>query len=337
MNTNNFILADGRWSGQHGIGRFSHEILSRLQQTDILKQGPSPLSIKNLYWLPYQLSKYKKQYRVFFSPGFMPPLYSAIPFVFTMHDLIPLRESENKNHLKKIFYNTIIKSATHRAYKILTVSECSKNEILSWAKIPAEKIVVINNGISEIFSPEGKRHNPGYPYFLYVGNTKPHKNVPRLIQAFAQANIDSSIKLILTSQLTNELHLLIQKNHLQNRIVVNSNLSEATLAEYYRGAIGLLFPSLYEGFGLPVVEAMASGTPVITSNVTSLPEVAGNAAILINPLDIDELAFQIETIVTNDTLRNHLITEGFKQAATFSWDNSAQEIQSILNELNIAI
>jgi O-antigen biosynthesis alpha-1,2-mannosyltransferase len=332
MNVNHFILADGRWSGNHGIGRFSHEMTSRLQQTDILMQGPSPLSVKNLYWLPYQLSKYKKQYRIFFSPGFMPPLYSGIPFILTIHDLIPIHAPVNKPFLKTFFYHTVIKQALHRAYKILTVSDYSKNEILSWAKLSAEKIIVIKNGISDVFSPIGKQHTPGYPYLLYVGNTKPHKNVPRLIQAFAHAKIDPSIKLILTGQLTAELHLLIQKHQIEKRIIVNSHLSEERLAEYYRGSMGLLFPSLYEGFGLPVVEAMASGVPVITSNVTSLPEVAGQAAIMINPFDIDSLIFYIEQIVTNDSLRNHLIAEGHKQAATFSWERSASKLQTILNK-----
>lgn len=333
MNSNHFILADRRWEGFHGIGRFSHEILSRLQHIDFLTQGPSPLSIKNIYWLPYQLSKYKKQYRIFFSPGFMPPLHSAIPFIFTIHDLIPIHEAGNKQWIKRLFFKTAIKKATHRAYKIITVSDYSKNEITSWANIAPEKVIVVKNGISDIFSPHGKKHTPGYPYLLYVGNTKPHKNIPRLIQAFAHANIDSSIKLVLTGQLTVEQHSLIQKYQIENRIVVNSNLPETLLAEYYRGAMGLLFPSLYEGFGLPIVEAMASGIPVITSNVTSLPEVAGNAAILIDPLDIDSLASHIEQIVTNDALRKNLIDKGLKQAATFSWNHSAQQIQSILNEL----
>jgi glycosyltransferase involved in cell wall biosynthesis len=325
-----YILADGRWSGAHGIGRFSQEILSRLQNTVILTQGPSPLSIKNFYWLPYQLSKHrKKQKCIYFSPGFIPPVYSPIPFVFTIHDLIHLH---SPNKLKKLFYDKIIKPAVHRAHAIITVSEYSKNEIIAWANISANKVIVIKNGISHVFTSAGEKHLPGYPYFLYVGNTKPHKNIPRLIEAFAKANMDSSIHLILVSPVTEELKKHINHFSLQNRVLFVTALTEDTLACYYRGAIALLFPSLHEGFGLPIVEAMACGTPVITSNVTSLPEIAGDAAILINPLETTSLTFHIEQIATNPTLRKHLIAKGLNQASHYSWEISAKKIQIVLNE-----
>lgn len=333
MGAENFILADGRWAGAHGIGRFSEEILSRLHQTDILKEGPSPLGMKNLFWLPAQLTQKQNKYSVFFSPGFMPPLYSKLPFVFTIHDLIHIHGPGNHKFIHKMIYHSFIKLAARRASRIITVSEYSKNEISSWAKIAAEKIAVIKNGVSAVFTPEGDKHQPGYPYFLYVGNTKPHKNVPRLIQAFAKAKLSSSFRLVLTGQPTAELQQLIEKKGLQMRVVFSGSLTEIQLASYYRGATALLFPSLYEGFGLPIIEAMASGTPVITSNVTSLPEVAGNAAIMINPLDIDALTFHIEQIVANDALRQSLITKGLKQASGFSWDTSAQTLQRVLSEV----
>lgn len=333
MNSNSFILADARWTGTHGIGRFSHEILSRLEFTNMLRQGPGPLGIKNIYWLPYQLSKLKKQFRVFFSPGFMPPIYSSIPFVFTIHDLIHLHAPGNHPHFKKIIYDFFIKPAVHRAYKIITVSNYSKLQIIAWANVPPEKIIVVKNGISKIFSPYGNKYLPGYPYFLYVGNSKPHKNLSNLIKAFSRSKIDPSIKLILTAAITTELKQLIQHHCLQDRIVFSGKLTEKQLSEYYRGATALLFPSLYEGFGLPVVEAMASGIPVITSNVTSLPEVAGDAAILINPLDINSLSFHIEQMITNHTLRKSLIMKGIKHAQHYSWDASAQIIQQVLNTI----
>jgi glycosyltransferase involved in cell wall biosynthesis len=333
MSQDKFILADGRWYGAHGIGRFSQEIISRLQHTDILTEGPAPLSLKNLYWLPQQLAKYKQQYRVYFSPGFMPPVQSAIPFVFTLHDLIHLHGPDSRNLRQKIFYHAVIKPAAKRAQKIITVSEFSKQAIMAWANIPAEKIVVVKNGISRSFTPNGKKHQPGYPYFFYVGNTKPHKNVPRLIQAFANAKIDPAIKLILTGAPTPELTLLIKQHKIEGRLIFTGALTESALAEHYRGAISLLFPSLYEGFGLPVVEAMASGTPVITSNVTSLPEVAGNAAIMINPLDCDALTFNIEQLMANDALRTNLIIKGLQQATEFSWEQSAHTIQRILSTI----
>ncbi|MBV8802988.1 MAG: glycosyltransferase family 4 protein [Gammaproteobacteria bacterium] len=327
-----FILADARWTGTHGIGRFSYEILSRLQHVQTLNYGPSPLSIKNVYWLPYQLTKLKKRFRVFFSPGFMPPGYSSIPFVFTIHDLIHLHIPGNKKYFK-IIYDLFIKPAAHRAHKIITVSEYSKHQIMTWANIKSEKISVVKNGVSKAFSPDGDKHFPGYSYFLYVGNSKAHKNLPHLIKTFSHAKIDSSIKLILITPETLELKQLIAHFSLQNRIIFSRALDEKQLSAYYRGAMGLLFPSLYEGFGFPVVEAMACGTPVITSNVTSLPEIAGDAAICISPLDTDALAFHIEQMVTNNILRKHLIAKGIERAKTYSWDKSADVIQKILNEI----
>ena len=130
MAENNHILADGRWLGMNGIGRFSFEVLSRLQSTDILKQGPNPLSLKNFAWLPNQLHKLKQQYKVFFMPGFNPVIHSPIPFVFTICDLIHLHIPGNKKWAKKIYYDFFIKPTVHRAQKVLTISEYSKRSIM---------------------------------------------------------------------------------------------------------------------------------------------------------------------------------------------------------------
>lgn len=327
-----YILADGRWSGAHGIGRFSSEVLARLNNSDILAQGPKPLSLQNIFWQTYQLHQKKKYYRVFFTPGFNPPLYSSIPFVLTIHDLIHLYLPGNAKFIKHIFYSLLIKPATQHAYKILTVSHYSKNTICEWAKIEKEKIVVVSNGVSKLFIPQGARHQPGYFYLLQVGNTKPHKNVAGLLQAFALAKINPEIKLILTGDLTVELDKIIKKNQLAERIIISGVLSEAKLAEYYRGALALIFPSLYEGFGLPVVEAMACGTPVLTSNVTALPEIAGDAALLVDPSATEALSQGIEQIVEDSDLRKNLIEKGLQRASLFSWDKTAEKVQQVLNE-----
>lgn len=327
---NHVILADGRWQGPHGIGRFSVEVLSRLKHADILTAGPSPLSLKNLFWQSYFLSK-KQKYKLFFTPGFNPILFSSIPFVLTIHDLIHLHFPGKAARLKKIFYETLIRSSAKKAYKIITVSEYSKRDILEWLKLPEEKVVVVNNGISAEFTAEGTHHEPGFPYLLHVGNTKAHKNVNQLLQAFARAKIDSQIKLIMTAKITDPLTETIRKNKLENRIIVSPTLSEKELAEYYRGSLGLAFPSLYEGFGLPVVEAMACGVPVLTSNITSLPEVAGDAALLVDPYAIDSIAYGIEQLVSDMTLRRNLVDKGLKRATMFSWEQTASKIQAVLD------
>jgi hypothetical protein len=195
--SNNRILADGRWSGPHGIGRFSSEILNRLQHADILREGPRPLSLKNLIWQPLLLSKQKKHYHVYFNPGFNPLLYSPISFVFTICDLIHLQFPGGHKHIKRLYYETLIKSAVKRAHKILTISEYSKNSILEWTGIASTQVINVSCGISEHLTPQGARQDLGYPYLLHVGNTtKPHKNVGRLLTAFANANIDPLMRLV---------------------------------------------------------------------------------------------------------------------------------------------
>ncbi len=331
MDQNHFIIADGRWSGQHGIGRFSTEILARLQHADVITEGPHPLSLQNFFWQTRQFSHYKKKYNIFFTPGFNPILFAGMPFVFTIHDLIHLYAPGNGQLSKKIYYHTLLKPAIYQAHKIITVSEFSKKIILEWATIPAEKVVNVSCGISQTFTATGAKHQPGYPYLLHVGNnSKTHKNVARLLQAFALAKIDPQTRLVFTSPAAPELLNIIQKNHLENRVIFNSGLSETTLAEYYRGADAVVFPSLYEGFGLPVLEGMASGVPVLTSNVTSLPEVASDAAVLIDPFEVDSLTHGIERITVDTVLRGDLIQKGLLRAKEFSWDKSAAQVQTAL-------
>ncbi len=326
------ILADGRWSGNHGIGRFSSEILSRLTHTDVIKTGPNPLSIKNFIWQAIQLHHKKNNYRIFFTPGFNPVYQTKLPYVLTICDLIYLHTPGFKGFIKKIFFEFFVKPSVKKAAKIFTISEYSKQSILTWAKIPSDKIINISCGISEIFQPEGQKFNPGYPYLLHVGNTKSHKNVERLMMAFADANINSSIKLLFTGQLTAVIARIIQEKALINRVVFLNTLSENALAECYRGATALTFPSLYEGFGLPILEAMASGIPVLTSNATSCPEVAGDAAVLVNALDIASIKDGIEKIVNDRSLREDLIEKGLERVKFYSWDKTAALVQEVLTQ-----
>lgn len=330
MKEKNTILADGRWSGPHGIGRFSDEVLPRLQNTSIMTDGPKPLSSKNFYWLPYQLQKKKRQHELFFTPGFNPVLFSPIPFVFIIHDLCHIHAPGTAKFAKQVYYQTIMKKSALAAHKILTPSEYSKQTILEWANIPEDKIIVVGSGINEKLTPHGDIHLPGYKYLLHVGNTKAHKNVESLVRAFAMARIDESIRLVLTGTLTPEIAEAITIHHLKDRVIFTGVLTEKQLAEYYRGATAVVFPSLYEGFGLPIVEGMACGIPVLTSNITSMPEVAGDAAVLVNPYRVESIANGIEKIVNDSDLRKSLIEKGLERAKLFSWEKTAEKVQNAL-------
>ncbi len=230
-----------------------------------------------------------------------------------------------------MYYHFLIKPSILRAHTILTVSDYSKKTILEWANIPENKVVNVSCGISQTLTKEGPKHTPGYPYLLHVGNaSKAHKNVARLLQAFANVKIDSRLRCVFTGEFSPELNQLVKKCHLENRIVIQQNLSDSVLAEYYRGAEAVVFPSLYEGFGLSILEGMACGVPVITSNVTSMPEIAGDAAILVDPMRVDSITEGIEKILGDTALRMELIERGLKRAASFSWDKTAAITQKAL-------
>lgn len=327
------ILADGRWNGPHGIGRFSMEVLQRLQRTDIMTHGPRPLSLQNLWWNPYALIK-QRHYHVFFNPGFNPLLFSPIPFVFTLCDLTHLQYPGRYPQLKKMYYETLIKPAIKRAHRVCTISHFSRQEIIAWSGVSDDRVINVSCGISPQLTPEGTRYITHYPYLLHVGNhEKPHKNIPRLIQAFAAAKIDPAIRLVFTGASSPELQHILHEQRLTERVIFQGMVSESDLAALYRGALAVVFPSLCEGFGLPPLEAMACGTPVVVANAASLPEVCGDAAVYVEPLRMESIAHGIERIVEDSTLRQTLITAGRIQSRRFTWDNTATHVQQLLDLL----
>lgn len=271
--------------------------------------------------------------QVVFLPGYIPPLFSSVPFVFTIHDLNHVDRPENSSWLKKLFYRYIIWGGCQRASLVFTVSEFSKQRIVAWAGISPDKVVNVGNGVDESFHIDVPPWLPGFPYVLCVSNRKLHKNERRLVLAFASAKIDPSIRLVFTGDATAELLALCGDLGIVERVHFAGRVSEAALPQLYRGAICLAFPSLYEGFGLPVIEAMACGTPVITSNTTSLPEVAGGAALLVDPESVTEIQKAIERLAKDQSLRQTLRQSGLEQAQRFSWNETARKAGEALERV----
>jgi glycosyltransferase involved in cell wall biosynthesis len=207
---------------------------------------------------------------------------------------------------------------------VLTVSEYSRNEIREWAQVGDEKVVNVGNGVGLQFCGSGGRYDPGYPYLLYVGSHKPHKNLARLLKAFAISGVRRSVRLVLTGARDSKISARVEDLGLNGDVRFVEFPGDESLADLYRGAEGFVFPSLYEGFGLPPLEAMACGVPVLTSNVCSLPEVVGDAAILVDPLDVDAIADGIRRLVCDSELRARLQTEGPLRARRFSWAETAK-------------
>ncbi|MBH2032237.1 MAG: glycosyltransferase family 4 protein [Pseudomonadales bacterium] len=330
MQTLNKCLGyDSRWVGQHGIGRFAAEIKNRLEfnhHFDDTKSPTGPLSSIHLgRWLERSGAK------ALYTPGYIPPIGTRLPFVFTIHDLNHIDIPHNSSISKKLYYQLIIRPAIDRAYKVLTVSEYSKKRILEWADCDEEKIRVVGNGISESFFSNSTAETPGYAYFFCCSNRKGHKNEKRLIHAFAQSQLGNDIKLVITGDIDADLHNTINKHKLHNKVLFTGRVSEEKLAALYKGALATVFPSIYEGFGLPVIESMACGTPVIASNTTSLPEVGGQAAYYFDPYNIESISDAMLKLANDDELRREMRANGFLQAKNYSWEKTAKSVSAALD------
>lgn len=300
------IHYDPRWSGPHGIGRFADEVVSRLPDAAPLRLGVPKLSL--LDPPATALAALRLHSGVYFTPGFNPPPRSAVPFVFCIHDLIHLRFAGESTPLRRAYYRCIVRPACDRAHRILTLSQYSRASIMEWSGLPAERIDIVGCGVSAAFRPDGPRHEPGYPYFLHVGRRAAHKNVERLAAAHAASRCGREVRLLFTG-----------------------DLSEAQLAAHYRGAVALAFPSLYEGFGLPIAEAMACGTPVLTSSATAIPETAGEGnALVVDPLSVESIAAGLDRLADDAALREELRKRGLERARLFSWDRVAEKVAAAL-------
>ena len=324
------IAADFRWVGPHGIGRFAREVLSRLGEAhpmDLRLGLLHPLdSIAQTLWLV------KNRPRAYFNPGFNPPAHSPVPFVFVIHDLIHIRYGKESSWSRRAYYATVVRPAAFRAFKVLTVSEFSRREILEWSGLPESSVQVVSNGVSSEFSEEGEKYDPGYPYILCIGSRKPHKNIERLLRAYALSGLSHEVGLVCTGQLSNKQLRLIDELDIESYVSMVGVVADADLPKYYRGALAHVFPSLYEGFGLPPLEAIASGTPVVASSSTAIPEVLGDAAIYVDPRDIESIAEGMRAVVADDELRKELRQRGLMRARQFSWDRTAGLIRQTLQE-----
>lgn len=322
------IYADQRWIGDHGIGRFAKNVLSRIDCNPI-GLGGHPASPFDSYRLSRALASLTPK-DLFFSPGYNTPLFCSSPFVFTIHDLSHIHCPENSSPLIRLYYATVMKRACHRARRILTVSEFTRSQIIEWSGVAANAVVNVGCGVDPEYRPNGETLQFSYPYLLCVSNRKRHKNEFRVVTAFAHSGIASDIHLIFTGDSTVELSRYIAQLQVGERVHFVGRVLEGKLPALYRGACALLFPSLYEGFGLPLLEAMACGTAAVTSNLTAMPETAGAAACLVDPTSPEDIAAAICQVTSDSRLRAALREKGFERAAQFSWERTANAVRNAL-------
>ena len=285
---------------------------------------------------------------LFHAPHYVLPPLVRCPSVVTIHDCIHLMFPQYlPNRFAHRYAKTFISLAARRATRVLTVSESSKADILRFVDAPPEKIDVIYNAYDERFGIEPneeevvrvrERYQLGDEFVLYAGNVKPHKNLERLIQAFqiVRSRGLGDLKLVLIGDDISRyaaLRRAVHRHQLHKYVRFLGYLPEETLAVMYRLASVFVFPSIYEGFGLPPLEAMASGTPVVTSNVSSLPEVTGGAAVLVDPYDPEAIADGMHRVLTDEDLRQDLRRKGLARCRQFSWGQSVRRVRAIYDEV----
>lgn len=325
------IYADQRWIGNHGIGRFARQVLAGLDYHPV-PLASNPAAPLDSWRLGRALATLGRN-DLFFSPGYNSPLFCPSPFIFTICDLSHIYCPENSTPLIRLYYATVAKRACHRAAAVLTISEFTRKQIIDWSGVSPEKVFNVGCGVDPAYRPEGASYGLPFPYLLCVSNRKRHKNEFRVVEAFAKATVAKEIRLVFTGKPAAEIVDCIERQGVAARVHFTGVVPEENFPSLYRGAEALIFPSLYEGFGLPLVEAMACGIPVVTSNTTALPEVAGGAALLVDPTSVEQIAGAIEQIVSDSSLREELRIKGPVQAARFSWGGTAGKVQELLTGL----
>jgi len=324
------IACDTRWIGPHGIGRFAREVLARLGRYKPLPLETSPLSVLD----PFRVRRALKKLRpaVYFSPAFNPPSRSPVPFVFTLNDLNHVKFPGESSLGRRLYYRRFVRPAARRAFRVLTVSEYSRQEIISWTGLRPERVVAVGCGVGPAFAPRGARCKAPYTYLFYCGGRRPHKNLPRLMEALKQSGLAPNIRLVLTGKQDKAAWRMIGKAGVSARVAFAGQIPDKQLPAWYRGAVAVVIPSLTEGFGLPALEAMACGTPVVASSVGGLAEVVGDAALIVNPVSVDSIAAGLRRIVEDRQLATELRRRGPQRAQRFGWSRVVKRIRDILEE-----
>jgi glycosyltransferase involved in cell wall biosynthesis len=279
------------------------------------------------------------------------PLWMPKPYLVTIHDMSTLLFANQKGYRSnlRLFY---LRRGLARADQVLAVSSATRRDVESVLRIPASRIQVAYNAPDPAFQqcclPAEiqrvlDRYRIHYPFLLYVGRTNPQKNIPRLVEAFAvlRGELREHVRykdlrlIIIGDEIARHpalRHAVIQ-SRVEDSVRFLGFVPIETLRAFYQAASAFVFPSLYEGFGLPPLEAMACGTPVVCSHVSSLPEVVGDAALIVNPENVFDIARGMREVLLNDALRSELIERGVQQVRQFSWERTAAQVLRTYEEI----
>lgn len=363
-----------KWGGG-GLGRYVEELVTELQQTDTENRYVVFLKPENFeackitnphfekvivkaHWygakeqllMPAAIKKAGVELMHY--PHWNVPIFSSVPFVVTIHDLILLDDPKSakattlgpiRYALKRLGYHHVLHHAIEKSQKIIAVSDSVKQSIVQHFTIDPKKIITIYEGVSGL-STKSEKENPKSeeeqlslvppPYFLYVGSAYPHKNLESLLHAFSFfVQTYPEAKLVLAGKDDQFYQSLRQEvNEIgipEGRVVFTGFVTDAVLKSLYEHASLYVFPSRFEGFGLPPLEAMLHGTPVASSNRGPMPEVLGDAAIYFNPDDLEQMAEVMERALNDENVRLDLKEKGYAQVKKYSWKKMAQETMDV--------
>lgn len=295
--------------------------------------------------LPLDLFWHRPRPDMFFSMTHYAPRFSPVPTVVAVMDVAYERFPELFNSSDLYQLKNWTAYSVKQAKKVLTISDSSRDDIIKSYSTPREKVVTIYPGIKDITSLEPRvfgmnqlqsKYHIADDYILFVGTLQPRKNIARLIEAFAKVKHEKPLDLVIIGRRGwqyEEILAAPEKFGVADKVKFLEGINDEELSVFYKHALCYVLPSLYEGFGLPVVEAMQRGCPVITSNISSMPEAGGDAALYVDPENVDDIAEKISLVVKDKKLREELVEKGKQQIKKFSWEKAAKETITVLEEV----
>lgn len=297
---------------------------------------------------PFPVEWFTGDVDIFHATDFvLPPVKRRTKTLLTVHDLSFERVPEAASPSLRRYLNAVVPRSAERASHILADSQATKADLIDLYNLPPEKISVLYSGVDSQFSPivddaviaqvRSKYQLGQRPFIFSIGTVQPRKNYGRLIEALAHLRSQHhDIDLVIAGGrgwLEDPIYDTLNRLNMKGHVHFTGFVDDSDLPALYSGATCVAFPSLYEGFGFPVLEAMACGTPVVTSNVSSLPEVAGDAALMVDPYDSEGLTAAIQQLLDDTALRQKLTAKGFVQAKRFTWSDSARHLKQIYDAL----
>ncbi len=367
---NTRLLLSGRLDG---IGWFTYETLKRItrnhpehefiflfdrpwSQEYIFANNISPVSVSPparhpllwYVWFEYSVPSVLRKYSadIFLSPDGYLSLRADIPSLAVIHDINFHHRPADLPYFSRVYYRRFFPLFARKADIIVTVSEYTKQDICNSYDIPQDKVNIVYNGANPVFKSltqqetikTRKEFTGGTPYFVFVGMLHPRKNIPCLLLAFDRfrEKLNEDFKMVIVGEkkfMTGEIEKVFSMMKFKEEVIFTGRLDPETLSLVMGSAVALTFLPLFEGFGIPLVEAMYCDIPILASNVTSVPEIAGDAALYADPHDIDEITKQMLTIVRDENLRKDLIEKGKERRKKYNWDQTANGLWTDIEKI----